>query len=262
MSDVTPLRIQPYDPYGFSPLGLKQGTLGFNGWSRQSIAGLYLLGNGYRAYNPALRRFLSPDSWSPFGRGEINSYVYCKCDPVNFQDDSGHMSGRARGRPVARNNHRRLNSTGSSSSDGSSRSRSPINRGLDPSHSRVGQNNAGQAPSSPRRSSSSAEIHMPPQEALQRVAVDLGSLSDLIGALSLAESVGGARSDLRMQHPESAHLNSMINAGLGLDEELFLRTTDVRTSAGIQGGGNLSDQTLESINRERVDQIKRKTGSQ
>ncbi|WP_454869812.1 RHS repeat-associated core domain-containing protein [Pseudomonas putida] len=97
---MTPLRTQAYDPYGFSPLGLEQGALGFNGWSKQSIAGLYLLGNGYRAYNPALRRFLSPDSWSPFGRGDINSYVYCKCDPVNFQDDSGHMPGRERGNVI------------------------------------------------------------------------------------------------------------------------------------------------------------------
>lgn len=267
MSDVTPLRTQAYDPYGFSPLGLEQGALGFNGWSRQSIAGLYLLGNGYRAYNPALRRFLSPDSWSPFGRGEINSYVYCKCDPVNFQDDSGHMSGRERGRPVARNNHRRLNSTGSSSSDSTSRSSSPINLGHYSTHPIVRQrggspvNNAGQSPSPHRRSSSSAVIDMTPPEALQRVPVDIGSLSDFTDVFS-RESLDGAGGNLSMQRPESAHLNSMINAGLGLDEELFLRNTDIRTTAGIQGGESLSSQTLESINRERMDQIKRKTGSQ
>lgn len=268
MSDVTPLRIQAYDPYGFSPLGLKQGALGFNGWPRQSIAGLYLLGNGYRAYNPVLRRFLSPDSWSPFGRGEINSYAYCKCDPVNFQDDSGHMFGRQRGRLVARSNHRRLNSTGSFSSGGSSRSSSPINRSLDPIHSTGGQNNANQASSSPGRSSSYAGIDMTPPEALERVSLSSSSswsswsLSDRLEALSLADSPGGARSDLSMQRPESAYLNSMINIGLGLDEELFLRSVDVRTAAGIQGAASLPDQTLERINRERVGQLKRKTGSQ
>ena len=34
------------------------------------------LGNGYRAYSPALRRFTCPDSESPFGGGGINPYVY------------------------------------------------------------------------------------------------------------------------------------------------------------------------------------------
>lgn len=122
-------------------------------------------------------------------------------------------------------------------------------------------NNAGQSPSPHRPSSSSAVIDMTPPEALQRVAVDIGSLSDFTDVFS-RESLDGAGGNLSMQRPESAHLNSMINAGLGLDEELFLRNTDIRTTAGIQGGGSLSSQTLESINRERMDQIKRKTGSQ
>ena len=122
-------------------------------------------------------------------------------------------------------------------------------------------NNAGQSPSPHRPSSSSAVIDMTPPEALQRVAVDIGSLSDFTDVFS-RESLDGAGGNLSMQRPESAHLNSMINAGLGLDEELFLRNTDIRTTAGIQGGESLSSQTLESINRERMDQIKRKTGSQ
>ncbi|MFU2326748.1 RHS repeat-associated core domain-containing protein [Pseudomonas sp. NFX98] len=41
--------------------------LGFNGQLREASFGWYLLGNGYRAYNPRLLRFHSPDSWSPFG---------------------------------------------------------------------------------------------------------------------------------------------------------------------------------------------------
>lgn len=48
------------------------------------------LGNGYRAYSPALRRFTCPDSDSPFGIGGINPYVYCDHDPVNRTDPSGH----------------------------------------------------------------------------------------------------------------------------------------------------------------------------
>lgn len=56
------------------------------------LHGHYVLGNGYRAYNPILMRFNSPDSWSPFGRGGLNAYVYCLDDPVNRQDPSGHFS--------------------------------------------------------------------------------------------------------------------------------------------------------------------------
>lgn len=50
----------------------------------------YLLGNGYRAYNPRLRRFHSPDSVSPFDEGGLNAYAYCESDPVNRSDPTGH----------------------------------------------------------------------------------------------------------------------------------------------------------------------------
>jgi RHS repeat-associated protein len=65
--------------------------LGFNGELCERHIGWYLLGNGYRAYNPTLMRFHSPDSWSPFGRGGLNAYVYCGGDPRNFTDPTGHM---------------------------------------------------------------------------------------------------------------------------------------------------------------------------
>jgi len=65
--------------------------LGFNGALRERQVGWYLLGNGYRAYNPTLMRFHSPDSWSPFGGGGLNAYMYCVGDPVNFSDPTGHM---------------------------------------------------------------------------------------------------------------------------------------------------------------------------
>ncbi|WP_247256760.1 RHS repeat-associated core domain-containing protein [Pseudomonas moorei] len=65
--------------------------MGFNGQLREARLGWYLLGNGYRAYNTRLMRFHSPDSWSPFGGGGLNAYMYCVGDPVNRVDPTGHM---------------------------------------------------------------------------------------------------------------------------------------------------------------------------
>ncbi|MDN4543673.1 RHS repeat-associated core domain-containing protein [Pseudomonas sp. C32] len=80
-----------YSPYGHHPAesGLTS-LLGFNGERWDPVTGCYLLGNGYRAFNPVLMRFNSPDSLSPFGKGGFNSYAYCLGDPVNFFDPNGH----------------------------------------------------------------------------------------------------------------------------------------------------------------------------
>ena len=67
-------------------------SVAFNGEFRESDTGWYLLGNGYRAYNPVLRRFHSPDSLSPFGSGGLNAYAYCVGDPVNHADPTGHFA--------------------------------------------------------------------------------------------------------------------------------------------------------------------------
>jgi RHS repeat-associated protein len=87
-------RRQPhtYSPYGHHPSasGLLS-LLGFNGERPDSLTGHYLLGNGYRAFNPVLMRFNSSDSWSPFGKGGLNSYAYCVGDPVNLTDPTGHV---------------------------------------------------------------------------------------------------------------------------------------------------------------------------
>lgn len=82
---------QAYSPYGYHPVQHSLlSTLGFNGERPDTVTGHYLLGQGYRAFNPVLMRFNSPDSWSPFGKGGTNAYAYCK-DPVNFGDPSGHV---------------------------------------------------------------------------------------------------------------------------------------------------------------------------
>lgn len=81
-----------YEPFGYRPA---EGGLfslpGFNGEHLDRLTGLYLLGNGYRAYSPALMRFLSPDSMSPFGAGGLNPYAYCAGDPINRFDPTGHF---------------------------------------------------------------------------------------------------------------------------------------------------------------------------
>lgn len=78
----------PYTAYGFSPQ--RDSALGFAGEWRIIATEGYLLGNGQRLYRPDLMRFCSADSLSPFGKGGLSSYAYCKGDPVNHVDRSGH----------------------------------------------------------------------------------------------------------------------------------------------------------------------------
>ena len=90
-------RDQPPQPIAYSPYGHHRGEsglsglLGFNGERPDPVTGHYLLGQGYRAYNPVLMRFNCPDSWSPFGRGGLNAYGYCVGNPVNRVDPTGHV---------------------------------------------------------------------------------------------------------------------------------------------------------------------------
>ncbi|WP_349971329.1 RHS repeat-associated core domain-containing protein [Pseudomonas caspiana] len=85
-----------YTPYGGHTVesGL-QSLPGFNGEQPDPVTGCYLLGNGYRAYNPALMRFHSPDSLSPFDSGGVNPYAYCLGDPINMSDPTGHFSWKS-----------------------------------------------------------------------------------------------------------------------------------------------------------------------
>ena len=79
-----------YLPYGMRhPDSASLPLPGFNGERLDPVTGHYLLGNGYRAFNPVLMRFNSPDSLSPFGEGELNAYAYCAGDPVNRVDPTG-----------------------------------------------------------------------------------------------------------------------------------------------------------------------------
>ncbi|BCJ07293.1 hypothetical protein PRtIB026_A29840 [Pseudomonas sp. RtIB026] len=81
-----------YSVYGLNSASLPCAPLSrFNGQLFELPCGHYLLGNGYRGYNPVLMRFNSPDSYSPFGTGGLNGFAYCAGDPVNRTDPSGHM---------------------------------------------------------------------------------------------------------------------------------------------------------------------------
>ncbi|MBV4543463.1 RHS repeat-associated core domain-containing protein [Pseudomonas vlassakiae] len=78
-----------FPPYGQLPPQRVVGALRFAGQWFDPVVRSYLLGNGHRLYSPAIMRFLSPDSLSPFGAGGINVYAYCSGDPVNSHDPSG-----------------------------------------------------------------------------------------------------------------------------------------------------------------------------
>ena len=106
-----------YTPYGLKPIDQQGVKLAFNGETADPLTGNYLLGNGYRAFSPALMRFLAPDSWSPFAAGGLNSYAYCANDPVNRADPTGHALTFASGRffSTSKNSLREVRVSGPSS---------------------------------------------------------------------------------------------------------------------------------------------------
>jgi len=79
-----------YSPYGQHDHKGSRGMLGFNGERYDPLTHTYALGQGYRSYSQVLMRFQRPDDLSPFLEGGLNAYAYCKNDPVNYQDGSGH----------------------------------------------------------------------------------------------------------------------------------------------------------------------------
>lgn len=81
------LQMAPLLPFG-EGAALEGLVSGYNGMRRDPVTGQYHAGNGYRCYDPALRRHAQPDWLSPFGEGGINDYAHCP-DPVNQHDPSG-----------------------------------------------------------------------------------------------------------------------------------------------------------------------------
>jgi RHS repeat-associated protein len=89
--DATQPHSLAYTAYGHGSENGLLSLLGFNGERPDPVTGHYLLGNGYRAFNPVLMRFHSPDNLSPFEKGGLNAYAYCLGDPVNKTDPTGHF---------------------------------------------------------------------------------------------------------------------------------------------------------------------------
>lgn len=80
-----------YAPYGGS-VGGSEPERGFNGRRRDAATGLY--DYGARWYDPAMGRFLQPDSLvpDPFHPRSLNRYAYVEGGPVDRVDPSGHAS--------------------------------------------------------------------------------------------------------------------------------------------------------------------------
>lgn len=66
-------------------------NVAYIGQRRSAVSGHYLLGNGYREFNPVLKQFASQDNLSPFGAGGVHGFAYCGGNPANWTDPSGHL---------------------------------------------------------------------------------------------------------------------------------------------------------------------------
>jgi RHS repeat-associated protein len=85
--------VRCYSPFGFLNRNRSiHAHCAFNGYYHEPVTDIYLLGNGYRAFNPLLMRFHGPDNFSPFAEGGLNAYAYVGNDPANRTDPTGHFS--------------------------------------------------------------------------------------------------------------------------------------------------------------------------
>jgi len=88
----SPMQGTSYTSFGYTERQHAHSfRLGFNGQLHERN-GLYILGNGYRAYCTKLGRFYSQDSLTSFSKAGLNYYAYCLNDPINRHDPSGHFA--------------------------------------------------------------------------------------------------------------------------------------------------------------------------
>jgi RHS repeat-associated protein len=267
-------KMKVYDPYGHSSLDLTQASLAYNGQARLSMVGMYFLGNGYRCYSPALKRFISPDSWSPFGNGGINIYAYCGCDPVNRQDPSGRMFGGRRSWTMPggfgagdrnRNliNYRRgsLDSSRSSSTQSLASSFGGGSAEVSRPSSEVGSNPVNFSGSPISRSSSFSTRSVGSVEeggqVIERVSINISNMFDSEGFdLRRSSSLEEIRRPQTNTEMALSHMNA--HTFMSEDDEIFYRTHHIQTSKGFPYGLNLSAQSIERLNLQRLDELKRR----
>ncbi|MDG9874388.1 RHS repeat-associated core domain-containing protein [Pseudomonas juntendi] len=100
-------KVVTYSPYGHLDATEDAVLLAFNGQWRDPRTLCYLLGS-YRLFSPQLQQFCSPDSFSPFASGGLNTYNYCAGDPINYTDTSGHRASKIFRRLFSNNTTRTL----------------------------------------------------------------------------------------------------------------------------------------------------------
>ena len=155
-----------YTPYGHRiPENGLLSLLGFSGERPDPVTGCYLLGNGYRAFNPVLMRFNSPDSWSPFGDGGLNAYTYCVGDPINREDKTGHVPNwfsKIQALVTRGNGFKRLSSTSLDSARSMVSTKSALASGSATPHATAGTLLPGLDPSSTSRNATTTASNSTP----------------------------------------------------------------------------------------------------
>ncbi|SDZ31722.1 RHS repeat-associated core domain-containing protein [Pseudomonas syringae] len=192
-----------YSPYGHHPAesGLTS-LLGFNGERRDPVTGHYLLGNGYRAYNPVLMRFYSPDSLSPFGEGGLNAYGYVDGDPVGFGDETGHGKLEVIGKLAARTANRNRLSVimGPTRMKGSSKLVASV----------------------PSSSESSYTRTLPSSKRVQPSLVEPGSVGLSGGGITVAPTSGARRAPLDTPSAKLLSENEMSHHRYMLAKDIYM----------------------------------------
>jgi RHS repeat-associated protein len=83
-----------YHPFGDTSqaIGAKRTEWGFTGQRRDEGTGLYYYNARY--YDPTMGRFITPDTivQDPYDPQYLNRYTYCRNNPVNLIDPTGHRS--------------------------------------------------------------------------------------------------------------------------------------------------------------------------
>ncbi len=83
-----------YHPFGDTAqsVGAKRTEWGYTGQKRDSLTGLYYYNARY--YDPTMGRFITPDTivQDPYDPQYLNRYAYCRNNPVNLVDPTGHIS--------------------------------------------------------------------------------------------------------------------------------------------------------------------------